>query len=96
MADHGEVDYAMATGNDYPAHEETYETFVHIAVIGLCHVVNVVLALAIGTVLGHWGVMLGILIVATIVAAHGLATGARVPSAVMVIISLVLLALCST
>jgi Bacterial aa3 type cytochrome c oxidase subunit IV len=28
MADHGEVEYATATGNDYPAHEQTYRSFV--------------------------------------------------------------------
>jgi Bacterial aa3 type cytochrome c oxidase subunit IV len=28
MADHGEVEYATATGNDYAAHEETYRTFI--------------------------------------------------------------------
>jgi Bacterial aa3 type cytochrome c oxidase subunit IV len=28
MADHDEVEYATATGNDYPAHEQTYRSFV--------------------------------------------------------------------
>ncbi len=96
MADHGEVEYAMATGNDYPAHEQTYKSFVHLALVGICHVVNIVLALAIGTVLGHWGIMIGILVVATIIAGHDLATGSRRPGAVMVLISLALLAFCST
>ena len=95
MADHGEVEYASATGNDYPAHEETYKNFVQLAIVGICHVVNVVLALAIGTVVGHWGVMTGILIVATIIAGHDLATGSRLPGGIMVIISLLLLAFCS-
>lgn len=27
MADHGEVAYTTADGNDYPAHEQTYEAF---------------------------------------------------------------------
>ena len=27
MADHGEVEYATATGNDYAAHESSYENF---------------------------------------------------------------------
>jgi Bacterial aa3 type cytochrome c oxidase subunit IV len=40
MADHGEVQYATATGNDYPAHEQTYRSFVtlvkvHIAVVAI-------------------------------------------------------------
>ncbi len=28
MADHGEVEYASATGNDLAAHEQTYRNFV--------------------------------------------------------------------
>ena len=34
MADHGTVEYATATGNDYPAHEGTYERFVHFTFVG--------------------------------------------------------------
>ena len=92
MADHGEVEYATATGNDYPAHEQTYEGFVHFAVVAICFLVNIVLALAIGTVVGHWGIMIGILIAAAIIAVHDLATGSRIPGGVMVVISLLLLA----
>ncbi len=29
MADHGEVEYATADGNDYLEHEGTYERFLH-------------------------------------------------------------------
>ncbi len=28
MADHGEVEYATATGNDYAEHEGTYRLFI--------------------------------------------------------------------
>jgi len=28
LADHGEVAYTTADGNDYPAHEQTYEGFI--------------------------------------------------------------------
>jgi len=95
MADHGEVEYATATGNDYPSHEQTYENFVHFAIVGICHVVNIVLALVIGAVLGHWVVMIGILFFATLIAGFDLAAGSRMPSGVMVIISLLLLAVCA-
>jgi len=95
MAEHGGLEYATAEGNDYPAHEQTYKNFVHLAVVGIFNVINIVLALAIGTVVGHWGIMIAVLIAATIVAGHDLATGSRMPSAVMVVISLVLLAFCS-
>ena len=48
MADHGHVEYATAEGNDLPAHEQTYERFVHLAFVGSCHVANIVIGLAIG------------------------------------------------
>ena len=35
MADHGTVEYATATGNDYAAHEESYESFVHFTLVGI-------------------------------------------------------------
>lgn len=31
MADHAEVEYATATGNDYEAHEQMYRTFLSLA-----------------------------------------------------------------
>jgi hypothetical protein len=30
MDDHGQMEYATASGNDYPAHEQQYHTFVTI------------------------------------------------------------------
>ena len=93
MAEHAQVDYAIADGNDLPAHEAMYDRFVHLILIGGAHVVNVVLGLAIGGVAGHWGVAFGIFLIASLVAVHGFMTGARTPSIVMVIISLLALAL---
>ena len=95
MADHGQVEYATATGNDLPAHEEMYERFVHLALVGSAHVASIVIGLAIGAVAGHWLVAFAIFIIASIVAFHGFATGARMPSVVMVVISLVALGLTS-
>jgi len=93
MAEHGQVEYAVAAGNDLPAHEAMYERFVHLIVVGGAHVVNIVLGLAIGAVAGHWAVAFGIFLIATLVAVHGFVTGARAPSVVMFIISLLALAL---
>jgi aa3 type cytochrome c oxidase subunit IV len=93
MADHGHVEYATAQGNDLPAHEATYERFVHLLFVGGAHVVNIILGLAIGAVAGHWLLAFGIFVIATIVAVHGFMTGARTPSVVMVGISLLALAL---
>jgi hypothetical protein len=95
MADHGHVEYATAEGNDLPAHEETYERFVHLAVVGSAYVVSIVIGLAIGAVAGSWLVAFATMFIATIVAIIGFASGARVPSMVMVVISLIALALTS-
>ena len=95
MADHGEVEYATAQGNDLPAHVEMYDRFVHWVVVGGAHVANIVLGLAIGAVDGHWLLAYAIFVVATIVAFHGFLSGARMPSIVMVVLSLIALALAS-
>jgi hypothetical protein len=92
MADHGTVEYATATGNDLPAHEATYERFVHLATIGLLHVVNIVIALAIGAVAGHWGVAACVIVLASVIAVIGLASGGRTPMIVMTVLSLLALA----
>ena len=92
MADHGQVEYATATATISPAHEATYKNFILLAFVGSCHVANVVIGLAIGATTGHWLISLGIFVFATIVAAHGLATGAKAPSVVMVVLSLLALA----
>ena len=95
MAEHGGAESATAQGNDLPAHEEMYERFVHLALVGSAHVANIVLGLAIGGVAGHWLVAFAIFVVATIVAFHGFLSGARMPSVVMVLVSIVVLALSS-
>jgi len=95
MADHGHAEYATAEGNDLPAHEETYERFVHLALVGSAYVANIVIGLAIGAVAGSWLVAFATMIIATVVAFIGFASGARVPSIVMVVISLIALALSS-
>jgi hypothetical protein len=92
MADHGEVEYATADGNDYAEHEGTYENFVHLAVVGVMYVINICLALTIGGVAGFWLRAAAILIVGTVVAGHGLLSKSTAPSAVMVVLSLLTLA----
>jgi Bacterial aa3 type cytochrome c oxidase subunit IV len=54
MADHGTVEYATATGNDYPVHENTYERFIHFTFVGIIFVVDILFGLAVGGVMGHW------------------------------------------
>jgi hypothetical protein len=95
MADHGHVEYATAQGNDLPAHVATYDRFVHMALVGSCHVINVVIALAIGAVAHHWLVAFAVLVIATLVAIHGFMSGARTPSMVMIAVALFALLLTS-
>ena len=92
MADHGEIQYAAAEGNDYREHESTYSFFVRITTIGILHVVSILLALTIGGVLGHWLLAGSIIIIATITAVIGLATGKNSPSIAVVVLSLLALA----
>jgi hypothetical protein len=69
MADHGTVEYATAAGNDYPAHES-----------GTIHVINLVLGLATGGVLGHWLTALLVFIIAVVGLIPGLVTGGKTSS----------------
>jgi hypothetical protein len=46
MADHGELEYATSTGNDYPAHEQTYRSFVTLVKVCIAVVAIIVILLA--------------------------------------------------
>ncbi len=92
MADHGPVEYATATGNDLPAHEATYESFVQFTYAGGALIANIVIGLAVGAVAGHWLLAFALFLFAALVALHGFATGAKLPSAIMVALSLLSLA----
>ena len=46
MADHGEVHYATATGNDYAEHEGTYLMFLKLTKWGIGLVVLLLIAMA--------------------------------------------------
>ena len=47
MSDHSEVAYTTADGNDYPAHEQTYEGFITLVKCGTAAVIFVVAMMAI-------------------------------------------------
>jgi hypothetical protein len=96
MADHGQAEYATAAGNDLPAHEQMYDRFVHLVFIACCHVANIVIGLAIGALTGHWFVAVVIFFVATALAFRGLRSGARLPSGLMVVLSLIALGITSS
>jgi hypothetical protein len=80
MADHGTVEYATATGNDYPTHENTYERFVEFTFVGIIFMVNLLLGLTVGGVMGYWLMALPIFIIGIIGALPGLVTGSKTSS----------------
>ena len=92
MDAHGTPEYSTAAGNDYVAHEATYKGFTFLVLVGICYVVSLAIALAVGGVKGAWGTEAGLIILATVIVAHGLMTGAKIPSYVMVVLSLLALA----
>ncbi len=78
MADHSEVAYTAADGNDYREHESTYESFIHYSFVGALHVICIVLGLGIVGLTSHWLIgALVVFVIATIGLVHGLATGTR-------------------
>ena len=87
MTDHGEVQYATAAGNDLPAHEVGYGQFVQTVFIGTTLVINILLGLAIGGVLGHWPPAALIIVAGVIAAGVSAWTGSRAVSLGMVAIS---------
>ena len=46
MADHAEVEYATATGNDYAEHEKTYRFFLRLARWGTASIIVVLILMA--------------------------------------------------
>jgi aa3 type cytochrome c oxidase subunit IV len=47
MADHNEVAYTTADGNDYVAHEQTYEGFIMLVKYGTAAVILILILMAI-------------------------------------------------
>jgi len=47
MAEHNEVAYTTADGNDYPAHEQTYEGFITLVKYGTVTVAFILILMAI-------------------------------------------------
>jgi len=46
MADHSEVAYTTADGNDYVAHEQTYEGFIKLVKYGTAAVIVILVLMA--------------------------------------------------
>jgi hypothetical protein len=80
MADHGTVEYANATGNDYPAHERGYQRFVHFTLVAILYVITILFGLATGGVMGHWLLAATIFVIGLIGVVPGLMSGSKTPS----------------
>ena len=93
MDAHGTPEYSTATGNDYLAHEATYKSFTFLILVGICYVVSLAIALAVGGVKGAWGTEAALIILATVILVHALMSSAKIPSYVMVVLSMLALAL---
>jgi Bacterial aa3 type cytochrome c oxidase subunit IV len=92
MADHGNVEYATATGNDYPTHEQTYERFIHFTFVGIVHVVTIMFGLATGGVMGHWFLASAIFVIGLFGVIPGLVSGATTPSYVSLVLCFLIFA----
>jgi hypothetical protein len=92
MAEHGTVEYSTATGNDYPAHEGSYERFVHFALVGILYVVTILFGLATGGVMGHWFLATTIFVVGLLGAVPGLLGTSTTPSYVAFVICFLIFA----
>src|SRR5262245_15127046 len=93
MADHGEVEYATATGNDYNEHEGTYESFLHLTFVGIANVIAVLIGLTVGGVMDHWAAGGFLIVLATIGTLQGLLSGSRGFSIAVMLLAFLILAL---
>jgi len=92
MADHGELEYATAEGNDLAAHEASYVNFVHFVYVGITTVVDILIGLAVGGVNGAWWIAFAIFILAAIAAIIELVGQTKAACAVVLVLSLIALA----
>jgi hypothetical protein len=82
MADHGTVEYATATGNDYPAHEQGYQHFLHFTFVVILYLITVLFGLATGGVMGHWFMAAAIFAIGPVGAVPAAFSGSKTPSTV--------------
>jgi hypothetical protein len=86
MAEDGTAEYATATGSDYAAHEQSYESFVHFTLVGILYVATVLFGLATGGAMGHWLLAAVIFMIGLVGAVPGLLSRATTPSYVAFVI----------
>ena len=79
--------------DDLRVHKRTFHRFVHLAYIAVLHAANVLVALAIGGVEGHWPTAGAFIFLASVFAVHGLSRGSKWPMAFIWLLALLTLAL---
>jgi hypothetical protein len=94
MADHGEVEYATATGNDYAEHDATFHGFMRFVEVGIFTISTILVGLALIGVKEAIGLGVVIVVAASIAGVVGLVSGSGwKPPGVMLVVSLIALAL---
>jgi len=92
MTAHGSQEYSTAPGNDYPAHEETYENFTYLVLIGILTVITICLGLTVGGVKDNWLVGGGLIFFGSIAGAVSVMMKAKQPSYIMLVLGFLALA----
>ena len=92
MADHGEVEYGSATGNDYEEHEATYEGFLPFASLAVVCTATIMVSLVIGGVLEVWWAAGMFILLSVITVFYGLATHSHTPGIAVLVLALLGLA----
>ena len=96
MAEHGAVEHATTTGDDYAEHRATYEEFVHLVVVAITYLVSLLLGLAIVGVIGNLYVGIPLILIASVVAVYGVFNRSAAAGYFMVVVSLLALAFTAT
>ncbi len=77
MADHGEVQYTTADGNDYREHEGTYVQFLNLAFALSAYAIAIVIGLAAVGATHRPAIGVGVIIIGTVLAIPALVTGVK-------------------
>jgi len=77
MADHGEVQYTTADGNDYREHEGTYVWFLDAAFALSAYVISIVVGLAAVGATHHELIGVGVIVIGTILVIPAFVTGVK-------------------
>lgn len=89
MADHGKVEYATATGNDYAEHEGTYLNVMKLTKVGTVAILAIVVALGIFGTTGAIGWTFFGVVFALIFLGYGLYRDTVVPATGLLVFLLI-------